>query len=180
MTVRPTLTHAGVHTRDLEAMASFYKDVLGLVETDRGTGITVPRALIFLSSDPLHHHQFVLSDGRGPDGPSTVNQISFLVRSLDDIREIRERARNRGVPKIRGVNHGNAWSLYFYFPEENPIEIYAESPWYVPQPHANPLDLDKTNDDILKETEENCRQDPGMIPVETWRSNMRDRLTREV
>ena len=111
MTVRPTLTHAGIYTRDLEAMAVFYKQVLGLIETDRGVGITVPRSLIFLSSDPAHHHQFVLSDGRPAGVPSTVNQISFLVKSLDEMRAIKRQAENHGVRDGTTVNHGNAWSL---------------------------------------------------------------------
>lgn len=177
MTVRPTLTHAGIFTRDLEGMADFYKDVLGLVETDRGVGITIPRRLIFLSSDPAHHHQFVLSDGRPDDCPSTVNQLSFMVRSLDDLREIKARAERSGVVgATRGTDHGNAWSLYFSDPEENLVEVYLETPWYVPQPHANPLDLNTSDAEILEATRLRCSQDPGMIPIETWREKMRERL----
>ena len=179
MTVRPTLTHAGIYTRDLEAMAVFYKQVLGLIETDRGVGITVPRSLIFLSSDPAHHHQFVLSDGRPAGVPSTVNQISFLVKSLDEMRAIKRQAENHGVRDGTTVNHGNAWSLYFHDPEENLIEIYAETPWYVPQPFADALDLAKSDTDILEETKLRCFRDPGVKPVETWRAELRNKLAVE-
>lgn len=175
-TVRPTLTHTGVYTRDLEGMADFYGKVLGLVITDRGIGITVPRALIFMSSDPAHHHQFVLSDGR-PDGvPSTVNQLSFLVKSLDEMREIKRRAEANDAGRCSAVNHGNAWSLYFDDPEGNLIEIYAETPWYVPQPFADALDLSQPDDEILESTRVRCFQDPGVVPVETWRARMSERL----
>lgn len=176
MMVRPTLTHAGVYTRDLEGMAAFYKQVLGLVETDRGIGITVPRSLIFLSSDPAHHHQFVLSDGRPEGVPSTVNQLSFLVKSLEEMREIKRRAEDAGVSKHNAVNHGNAWSLYFHDPEDNLVEIYAETPWYVPQPFADALDLGKEDADILDETRARCARDPGVMPVETWRAQLSEKL----
>ena len=176
MTVRPTLTHTGVYTRDLEGMADFYGKVLGLMVTDRGTGITVPRALIFMSSDPAHHHQFVLSDGRPEGVPSTVNQLSFLVKSLDEMREIKRRAEANGVARCSAVNHGNAWSLYFEDPEENLVEIYAETEWYVPQPFADALDLSESDADILEETRERCFRDPGVVPVATWRARLADRL----
>jgi catechol 2,3-dioxygenase len=179
MKVRPTLTHAGVYTRDLEAMATFYTQVLGLVVTDRGIGITVPRALIFLSSDPAHHHQFVLSDGRPEGVPSTVNQISFLVQSLAEMREVKWQAEAYGIAKFVTVNHGNAWSLYFDDPEENFIEIYAETPWYVPQPFADKLDLSMSDVDILEATRERCFRDPGVTTVEEWRTEMRAKLASE-
>jgi len=176
MTVRPTLTHTGVYTCDLERMATFYKDVLGLVETDRGIGITVPRSLIFLSSDPAHHHQFVLSDGRPEGVPSTVNQLSFLVKSLEEMREIKRNAQAGGVTRSNTVNHGNAWSFYFDDPEGNLVEIYAETPWYVPQPFADALDLDKSDAEILEETRLRCARDPGVVPVDVWRARFTEKL----
>ena len=170
------MTHAGIYTRDLDAMADFYKQVLGLLETDRGVGVTVPRSLIFLSSDPSHNHQFVLSDGRPADVPSTVNQLSFLVKSLDEMREVKRRATQHGVVDSRAVNHGNAWSLYFDDPEGNLIEIYTDTQWYVPQPFADPLDLDRSDAEILEETRLRCARDPGVKTVEEWRSEMRRKL----
>lgn len=179
MTVRPNFTHTGIYARDIESMATFYKQVLGLIETDRGVGITVSRKLVFLSSDPAHHHQFVLVDGR-PDGvPSTVNQLSFLVKSLDEVREIKRLAESYGVRDSKTVNHGNAWSLYFDDPEENLVEIYTETPWYVPQPFADAVDLEKSDAEILEETRLRCLRDPGMMPVETWRTEMRKKLAAD-
>jgi catechol 2,3-dioxygenase len=176
MTIRPVLTHTGVYTRDLEAMTAFYQQVIGLIVTDRGIGVTVPQALVFLSSDPAHHHQFVLSDGRPADAPSTVNQISFLVQSLGGLREVMRRAQDFGLTKFRTVNHGNAWSLYFDDPEENLLEIYAETEWYVPQPFADRLDLALPDDEIIEQTRVRCLQDPGVMPVEQWRATLREKL----
>lgn len=177
MTVRPTLTHAGIFTRDLDNMARFYKEVMGLLETDRGLGVTVPRNLIFLSSDPTHHHQFVLSDGRGANDPSTVNQISFLVKSLDDMRVIVGQARSWGVSVVHTINHGNAWSAYFPDPEDNLVEIYAETPWFVSQPHALPFNLEDSDEKILRETEEHCRKDPSFTTLDEWRDKLRQQLS---
>ena len=44
------------------------------------------------------------------------------------------------------MNHGNSWSLYFNDPEDNTVEIYMDTPWYVAQPFADDLDLDLPDD----------------------------------
>ena len=135
---RPKLTHAGIYVRDMEKMASFYKEVMGLVESDRGHGVSMPTKLVFLTADPTRHHQLVLAAGRAPDAPSTINQLSFSVGTLDELREMFHRVRDRGMKRLRGINHGNAWSVYFEDPEQNTVEVYLDTPWYVSQPHGDP------------------------------------------
>jgi catechol 2,3-dioxygenase len=46
----------------------------------------------------------------------------------------------------------------------------------VPQPHGKPLDLAKSDEQILRETEEACRQDPGFMPIEQFKTEMATRL----
>ena len=85
--IRPQLTHAGLNVYDLDTMRRFYTEVMGLIETDSGRGKTFAGEFVFLSADPTRHHQFALASGRAPDSPhSTVNQISFTVRNLDELR----------------------------------------------------------------------------------------------
>jgi len=48
------------------------------------------------------------------------------------------------------------------------VEVYLDTPWYVSQPHGDPLDLDKPDQVIWDETEAIVRADPTFKPVETW------------
>jgi catechol 2,3-dioxygenase-like lactoylglutathione lyase family enzyme len=164
----PNLSHFGLYCRDVEAMAAFYRAVFDLIETDRGQGITFPMTLVFLSARPEQHHQLALASGRGPDAPSTVMQLSFKVQALDEMREARQRARAQGARNLRGLNHGNAISIYFHDIEDNLVEVYLDTPWYVKQPHGDPLDLDQPDEAIWAETEARCRADPTFMPIADW------------
>ncbi|MDE2605670.1 MAG: VOC family protein [Burkholderiales bacterium] len=164
----PQLAHMGILVRDIDAMTRFYTEVFGLRLTDQGVGRTFRTKIHFMSSSPEQHHQMVLAAGRSPEGPSTVMQISFKVQSLAQLRTVRDRALREGATQMRGLNHGNALSIYFADIEENTIEVYLDTPWYVPQPHGDPLDLDKSDAEIWAETEAICRADPAFEPVEDW------------
>lgn len=164
----PQLSHFGIQVRDIDGMTDFYTSVFGMRLTDQGVGRTFRTRLHFLSASPAQHHQLVLAQGRPADAPSTVMQMSFKVGKLDDLRGIRSRALALGATQMRGLNHGNALSIYFLDPEENTVEVYLDTPWYVPQPHGDPLDLDQPDEQIWAETEALCRADPAFEPVETW------------
>jgi catechol-2,3-dioxygenase len=69
---------------------------------------------------------------------------------------------------MRGLNHGNAMSIYFADPEKNTIEVYLDTPWYVSQPHGDPLDLEQSDAQIWAETERVVRADPSFQPVAQW------------
>jgi catechol 2,3-dioxygenase len=176
-TVRPQLTHMGINVYDIAAMEAFYTGVLGLVVTDRGVGQTFKSDLVFMSSSPSSHHQIVIASGRDPNSPNTsINQISFKVENLDELREMYRRVRDHEVEGLRPLNHGNAWSVYFFDPEGNNVEVYCDSPWYVSQPHGDLFDPEAPNEQILAETEAVCRQDPNFMPVEEWRDKVRAQL----
>lgn len=165
---QPNLSHFGVFCRDVEQMVSFYKNVFNMVETDRGVGKTFAMTLVFMSGTPSLHHQLVFASGRGADAPSTVMQLSFKVQEIDHLREARRRALEAGATQMRGLNHGNALSIYFSDVEQNTVEVYVDTPWYVTQPHGDPLDLERSDDEIWAETERVCRADPTFMPVEEW------------
>jgi catechol 2,3-dioxygenase len=176
-TVRPQLTHMGINVYDIQAMEAFYTRVLGLVVTDRGVGKTFKAQLVFMSSNPYSHHQVVLASGRDPESPKTsINQISFKVENLEQLREMYRRVRDHGVEGLRPLNHGNAWSVYFFDPEGNNVEVYCDSPWYVSQPHGDPFDPEAPTGQIEAETEAVCRNDPDFMPVEQWRDRLRAQL----
>jgi catechol 2,3-dioxygenase len=133
--IRAQLTHMGLYVRDLPAMTRFYTEVLGLSVADRGPGRVPGTEMVFLTADPECHHQVVLVSGRPEtDVYNPINQISFTVRSLDELRAVRDRALALGASALRQTSHGNAWSVYFRDPEGNTLEAYLDTPFHVPQP----------------------------------------------
>jgi catechol 2,3-dioxygenase len=155
-------------------MVTFYTEVFDLTITDRGVGRTFKNELVFTSASPDQHHQFVLASGRPADATfSTVMQISFAVPRLQSLRDIWQKAEARGATQIRGLNHGNAISIYMLDPEGNTVEVYIDTPFYVSQPHGDPLDLSKSDEDILRETEAVCRSDPSFKLLEDWQAEFR-------
>lgn len=170
--IRPALAHLGVFVTDLQKMERFYTDVFGLVVTDRGVGAVFKNELIFMSGSPEQHHQVVLSTGREPDSPSTIMQLSFKVKSLDELREVRKLALNHGATDMVGLNHGNAWSVYFYDPEMNRIEIYLDTQFHTPQPCADPLDVTKSDEEIVAETKALIDRLPGSMDRQAYIERM--------
>ena len=100
--------------------------VLGLLVTDSGKARNGVE-LTFMSSSASNHHQFVLVTGR-PDtsGFNPINQISFMVDTLSDLRTVHNRALDHGATDMRVVTHGNAWSCYFKDPEGNTVGIVQQ------------------------------------------------------
>jgi catechol 2,3-dioxygenase len=170
--IKPTLTHAGIWVRDMEGMEEFYTSVMGFHVSDRGF---VPRYnghITFMSNDPTIHHQVILAEGRPADVPSTVNQLSFLVKSIDELRTMYRRVVARSVQNLLPRNHGNAWSVYFDDPEGNNLEVYLDSPFHVPQPFGEYLDFDLSDSEILELTENMCCGTEGFLPRAEWTAKM--------
>jgi catechol 2,3-dioxygenase len=177
-TIHARLGHVGIYAHDKKRMEQFYTSVLGLLITDSGVG-RGGTELTFMSANPGNHHQVVLVSGR-PDtaGFNPINQISFMVDSLADLREVHSRALANGATDMRVVSHGNAWSCYFKDPEGNTLEAYLDTPFHVPQPHGVALDLSKSDEEILAETEAHCRADPGFMMFNDFTKSLEQRLTQ--
>ncbi len=176
MTLSAQLTHFGIHAVDLDRMIDFYTRVMGYIVSDSGVGRSGAR-VAFMTQSPECHHQFVLFDGRRQDMPySPVNQISLRLDSLDTLRGYRQALLKEGIAEQRITDHGNAWALYFKDPEGNPVELYCDTPFYTPQPCGEPLDLDQSNDEIVKRTEAMCRSRPRFATREAWMQGIQARL----
>jgi catechol-2,3-dioxygenase len=172
---RLRFTHVGLFVRDVELMANFYRDTLGLVETDRGR--FNDREIIFLSGDPKEHHQIIFISGlTKPPAEEVVNQISFTIPSLEELVGFAEKLRRRQADDLQPVNHGNAWSIYFRDPERNPIEVYTPSPWYIHQPCREPLDISRPAELIRKNTHDWCKSQPGYMDASAYQDLIAARL----
>lgn len=178
MTLVPQLAHVGIYTQDIDAMTRFYTRVFGLHLTDKGVGRNFKVPLHFLSGSPEQHHQLALAGGRAAGTPSTVMQLSFKVEAIDDLRRVRSAALAEGATHMRGMNHGNALSIYFSDLEDNTVEVYLDTPWYVKQPHGHPLDLDQPDDVIWAETERIAKADPTFMPLAEWAARFEERQRR--
>lgn len=180
-------SHLGISVRDLPKMVNFYEEVLGYTVTDKGSvaGLDV----VFMSRDPEDHHQIALATGRPASlpenelnsafGPS-INQISFRMGTLSDLRSLRERLNRHGVIDSQMIfgNHGISWSIYAPDPEGNILEFFVDSEWYIAQPQLEPIDFSKSDAEIYEETRARCLGDPSYMPAEEWRQNISPRMTR--
>ena len=175
MSGSPQLTHMAVFAANLPAMQAFYGKVLGLVVSDHGHSPRLHVDLVFMTADPAKHHQFVLVSGRAPEAPGNVQQVSFLVGNLEELRQVWRRALAAGA-EPRCVTHGNAFSAYFPDPEGNTIEVYCDTPWYVPQPFGVPVDLTRPDAALEAENEALCRATPGFMPRAAWMAEVAGRI----
>lgn len=171
------LTHMAIFATDLPRMQRFYADVLGLVVSDSGHSGNLGVDLVFMTADPEKHHQFVLVSGRAPGAPGNVQQISFLLDSLAELRALHRRALAAGVGRTRCVTHGNAFSAYFADPEGNTIEAYCDTDCYVPQPFGVAVDLERDAAALVAQNEALCRATPGFMTRDAWRAEVKARLS---
>ncbi len=173
---RPTPAHFGIFVFDLDKMVEFYTQVFRLTITDEGLGHNFGNKLVFMSATEDQHHQLVLSAGRSEKSPvSTIMQASFLVPDLAELRWNRDKAESLGAYEIRPMNHGNAWSVYYFDPEGNRVEVYLDTPYYVNQPYGTPLNLALSEEALLAETYAMVKDDPTYMPLADWQAKFRTR-----
>ena len=180
-------SHMGLACKDMAKMEDFYTRVLGFTVTDRGDAMGM--TLVFLSRDPIDHHQLFLISGRPDNMPphpfnpqfgSLINQISFRVGSLQSLRKLLEVLKSEKVQSIFPANHGIAWSIYCHDPDGNNLELFVDTDWYFPQPFLIPLDFAKTDAEIYSESEQFAKKQPGYEPYADWRKRIGARMNRFV
>lgn len=178
---RIALSHVGYYAIDLPALAEFYTRALGYAVTGEGRmpaiGAEPERDYVYLSRDPGEHQQVVLVSGRDAAVPSSINQLSLRITSLDELRQLEARLENEpGVTSMRHTCHGNSFSIYVGDPEGNEIELAVESTWYVPAPHGAPLDLSWSDEALIAWAEDHCRETPGFMMRADWKARARAEL----
>jgi catechol 2,3-dioxygenase len=187
---RIQFSHFGINVRDLDRMEKFYTGVVGFEVTDRGSIPELGLTLTFMSMDPVEHHQFVICTGQKEDlgenksgaffgGP--INQLSFRLASLDDLRIMYNRlAAENGEAKLMAGTHGIAWSVYAHDPEGNTLEFFVDSPWFIDQPFLEPVDLSKSDADLMADTENMIKDKPGFQEYGAWRNALARKMGKRV
>jgi catechol 2,3-dioxygenase len=173
----PRLSHVGLYVHDVPMMRDFYTKVLGFVISDAAPD----GRITFMSRNPSDHHQVVLVRGRETDTATPmVQQVSFNVGTLPEVQRAFQKVREAGCQSIEPRCHGNAWSVYFRDPEGNRIEMFCDTPWYVPQPCGFAIDLEKPEAQLYRETEAYCREQPGFKPMEEWRADISKKIAAQL
>jgi catechol-2,3-dioxygenase len=161
------LSHFELYVNDVVSMEAFYTRYLGFVVTDRGAGTT---GMVFMSRNPGEHHQLVLNPRQlESTSESPVDHISFRVDSLASLRRFHESLTTSSA-ELQTVSHGTSWSLYFRDPENNRLELFADTPWHVDQPCRFEIDFQLSNQRLIDFTRASIEDLPGFGDVDIWRS----------
>ena len=169
--LRLEVAHAVLYVHDVDDMIEFYTNTLGFEVTDRGP--LDNDEIVFLSQNACDHHQIAFITGRGVPQPSnSMNHVAFRSSgTLDDLRALKKAlAADDRVTQIAPRNHGNAWSVYFRDPEFNGVEVFIDTPWHVRQPQGEPLELDRSDDEIVEATRAHFSQEPEFGPIDDFYS----------
>ena len=147
------LGHVGIYADDLMKQRDFYTRVIGLSIADEDLD---GRGMCFMSADPIsEHHEFVLMKGRVSSADTnTIQQISFKVPTIQDLRDYHKRLLDEHIKVERIVSHGNAFGMYFFDPEGNRVELYYKTGFPVPQPHGDLIDLTRSDDELIGDARE--------------------------
>jgi catechol-2,3-dioxygenase len=130
-----------------------------------------------MTSDPREHHQVVFASGRPADLQyNMIQQISFRAPSLAALRETYTKLLKEPIVELGPVTHGNAISAYFRDPEGNRLEVFIDMPWHVPQPFRIPLEMDKSDEELLKLVEDSVRGTPGFVSRAEWSAGIAEKL----
>jgi catechol-2,3-dioxygenase len=157
-----SLGHLGFYVRDMERSVAFYRDILGMQVSDRS-----PRGAVFMTAQDrlAEHHELLLVPGRNdPGNLNVLQQISFHCASLADVKEFYRVFIDNKVPINRVVSHGNTVSIYAQDPDGNSVEVYWPTGIDVPQPFGQPMDLTKSEEEILARVDQVVKE--KMNPME--------------
>ena len=163
--------HAGLYVQDMAKMVEFFTRVMGFSLSDPRPEEEILSERVFLTRESSEFDQLVFIKGR-PEiepGKSNLQQLSFYVETLDEVREAEKTLKSE--PEVTNIIprcHGNAWSVYFQDPEDNRLEVYCATPWQCSQPHGWDLDLSLSNEEIQARTLDAVKKDPTYQPIAEW------------
>ncbi len=150
------INHLAFITEDLVATVRFYRDLLGM-ELVAGIGHDGYRHYFFRLGDGATQVAFFAYDGARKmnckfPGERTIeplgfDHVSFTVASRADLFGLKDRLEAAGFPVHGAVDHGLFWSIYFYDPNNIPLE----ATWEFMEVIAPPAVVDDAPLDIVAE-----------------------------
>ncbi|MCY4548208.1 MAG: VOC family protein [Defluviicoccus sp.] len=162
-------SHFGYDTGAYDRAVDFWTRVFGFGISDHGP--LGKQRICFMTRRPFEHHQLVAVSGRDPAQPTTVADLGFRAPALGELRRIAARLKGEeGVTGIAAVDRGVSWTLHFTDPTGLPVTIDVDTPWFVPQPQAWPLDLQADDETIRATTRARCEDRAGFCTRQEWRA----------
>lgn len=137
------LCHVGMHARNPAALAEFYRDVMGM-QVVGGSDASHPLgASAFVSSRPREEcHEIAIFAN-----PQFAHN-AFKVASLAALQRFYQKIVQRGIPIQLQYFHGVSFAFYFPDLEGNMIEVYWPTGLECPQPHVEPIDLSRPEEEL--------------------------------
>ena len=138
--------HVGLHAKDPDASAEFYRDMLGM-QIVGGSGPEHPlgaSAFLCSRSDEESHEIALFAN-------PIYAHVAFKVGTLDELRALHARVVEKKLPIKFAFNHGVSFAFYFDDLDGNTIEVYWPTGALASyrQPHAEPLDLSQSDGELL-------------------------------
>lgn len=130
MTMLTGINHLAFITPDMTGTIRFYRDLLGM-ELHSGIGHDGYRHYFFRCGNAqvaffeyagasVMQHKFHGSPTRLPLG---FDHVSFTCASREDLFSFKDKLEAAGVEVTGAVDHGTIWSIYFFDPNNIPLEI---------------------------------------------------------
>ena len=140
MTRANGLHHLAISTGDMKSQIEFFTDVLGmeLVALYWMHGVegawhgflrlNDTSAVAFVFSEKIKETKQIKDvtysgNPADPSAPGTMQHLALNVDTQEDLLNIRDRIRSRGVPVFGPIHHGFCSSIYFAGPENLALEI---------------------------------------------------------
>jgi catechol 2,3-dioxygenase-like lactoylglutathione lyase family enzyme len=170
------INHLAFITPDLEKTIRFYRDLLDM-ELRAGIGHDGYRHYFFRCGDAqvaFFEYEGAAVMNRKFHGTKTTlplgfDHVSFTVESCERLFEYKDRLEAAGVEVVGAIDHGTIWSIYFFDPNEIPLEISWECLELTELPAID-------EDDPMKIAAEGARRVPGVWPEPRQRTP-RERFT---
>lgn len=132
--------HLAISTADIKTQIEFFSDVLGMelvalywMHGVDGAWHGFMKAndhcyLAFVQMDsireiPIEYGKSHAGSGALPSAPGTMQHLALNVDSVDELLNIRDRIRSRGVNVLGPIDHGMCHSIYFAGPEGLTLEV---------------------------------------------------------
>ena len=171
------LGHFGYFVRNLDVMKDFWGNFMGMTLTKTTDG-----AAFYSASPESVDHEIAIMLGRpDTDDCRLIQQISLRVESLDDVRDFKRRAIEKGLTIDRLVTHASAIGLYFRDPEGNRVETFwltGLTSWAL---IGVPIDIDRPDEEVMADVRrvwDVCRRvEMGVAPEGELKEEIR-RLTK--
>jgi catechol-2,3-dioxygenase len=169
-TFAQTMAHIVLRTTRPDAMADWYRKVLGAETTFRS------ERLHFVTFDNEHHRLVFLRVPESDPAPmarTTVDHWAYTLPSLAALLNRYDALKQSGIRPYWCINHGLSTSLYYADPDGNRVELQVDNlpdreavnRWFATGAFdANPIGVTFDPDEMLRELERGASEAEMLIP----------------